>query len=194
MKKLLFTLLALAPLALFAQTNTWKLDGTHSAVKFDVTHLVISSVEGRFNKFDGTLTASKPDFTDAQIAVNVDVNSINTDDEKRDGHLKSADFFDAAKYPGMTFKSTSFKKVSGNKYVLEGDLTIKGVTKKAKFDVTYGGSVKDPWGNNRAGFKATATINRFDYDLKWSAATETGGMVVDKIVNVTLTLEFVQGK
>ncbi|PUZ30480.1 Polyisoprenoid-binding protein YceI [Chitinophaga costaii] len=194
MKKLLFSLLALAPLALFAQTNTWTLDPAHSAVKFDVTHLVISSVEGRFNKFTGGLTANKPDFSDAQINFSVDVNSINTDNEGRDKHLKTDEFFNVEKYPNMTFKSTAFKKVSGNKYTLVGDLTIRDVTKKVTFDVVYGGTAKDPWGNMRAGFKATSTINRFDYNLKWDKATEAGGMVVDKIVNITLTLEFVQGK
>ncbi len=194
MKKILFSLLALAPLALFAQTNTWKLDPAHSAVKFEVTHLVISSVEGRFNKFDGTIVANKADFTDAQINFTVDVNSINTDNEARDKHLKTDEFFNAEKYPNMTFKSTAFRKVSGNKYTLEGNLTIRDVTRKVKFDVVYGGTAKDPWGNMRAGFKATSTINRFDYNLKWDKATEAGGMVVDKIVNITLNLEFVQGK
>ncbi|HOK98475.1 MAG TPA: YceI family protein, partial [Bacteroidales bacterium] len=115
---------------------------------------------------------------------------INTDNEMRDNHLKGDDFFNAAKFPKMTFKSKSFKKVSGNKYELVGDLTIRDVTKTVKFDVTYGGTAKDPYGNIKAGFKASAVINRFDYGLKWNALTEAGGAVVGNEVNVSLKLEF----
>jgi polyisoprenoid-binding protein YceI len=194
MKKVLFTLLAFSPLALFAQSNSWKLDNSHASVKFTVTHLVISEVEGKFKTFDGAFTSTKPDFTDAQINFSVDVNSIDTDNEKRDGHLKSDDFFSADKYPKMTFKGVSLKKVKGNDYVLEGDLTIRDVTKRVKFNVSNGGTIKDPWGNTRTGFKVTGVINRFDYNLKWNTATEAGGMVVDNKINITLNLEFVQQK
>ena len=138
--------------------------------------------------------AIQPDFTDATINFSVDVNSINTDNEMRDKHLKSDDFFNAEKFPAMTFKGTSFKKVSGNKYVLQGDLTIRDVTKKVTFDVTYGGTIKDPWGNTKAGFKARAKINRFDYNLKWNTVTEAGGAVVSKDVDVVVNLELNQEK
>lgn len=195
MKRLfLATASAFMAFAAMSQTNTWKTDNSHSNVKFSVTHLVVSDVDGNFKNFAGTVTSTKPDFTDATIDFTVDINSINTDNESRDKHLKSDDFFNAEKFPQMKFKSTSLKKVSGNKYTLEGDLTIRDVTKKVKFDVVFGGTIKDPWGNTRAGFKATGAINRFDYNLKWNTLTEAGGAVVGKEVNITLNLEFVQGK
>ena len=176
-----------------AQTK-WALDNAHTGVKFTVTHLVISEVECSFKTFAGSMTASKADFTDAQIEFSVDVNSINTDNDMRDKHLKSDDFFNAEKFPKMTFKSQSFKKLTVKSYELTGDLTIRDVTKKVKFHVTYGGTVKDPYGNTKAGFKATATINRFDYGLKWNTLTEAGGAAVGKDVTITLNAEFAQEK
>jgi polyisoprenoid-binding protein YceI len=172
-----------------AQTK-WNLDNSHSKVGFTVTHLVITEVDGNFKNFTGTMTASKPDFTDAQIEFSVDVNSINTENEQRDGHLKSDDFFNAEKFPKMTFKSILMKKVSDNKYELFGNLTIRDVTKKVKFMVTYGGTVNDPWGNTKAGFKATTTINRLEYGLKWNTITEAGGAVVSSDVVITIGAEF----
>ena len=177
-----------------AQATTWKTDNSHSNVKFSVSHLIVSDVEGAFKNYDGTIQSSEPDFSDAQIDFSVDINSINTDNETRDNHLKSDDFFNAEKFPQMLFKGTSFKKVSGNKYALEGDLTIRDVTKKVKFDVSYGGTVTDPWGNIKAGFKVKGVINRFDYNLKWNTLTEIGGAVVGKEVEITLNLEFGQQK
>jgi polyisoprenoid-binding protein YceI len=159
-----------------------------------VQHLVISEVDGTFKIFDGSVNAPTADFNNATINFNVDVNSINTDEEKRDAHLKSDDFFNAEKYPKMTFTSTSFKKVSGNKYALEGNLTIRDVTKKVKFAVVYGGTVKDPWGNVKAGFKATGKINRKDFGLKWGAMTEAGGAVVGDEVEMEIRVEFAQQK
>lgn len=194
MKKiiLIFALLT-AQIGLFAQTK-WNIDAVHSSVKFDVTHLVISEVEGSFKLFNGTITSAKPDFTDATIDFTVDVNSINTDNEMRDKHLKSDDFFNAEKFPKMTFKSASFKKVSGKKYLLTGNLTIRDVTKPVKVDVTFGGTAKDGYGNLKAGFKATTKINRFDYNLKWNSLTEAGGAVVGSDINIILNLEFAQAK
>lgn len=192
------TLIALVFVAIagtgVAQTSTWKTDNAHSAVKFSVSHLVVSDVEGTFKVYNGTVQSAKPDFTDAKIDFAVDVNSINTDNEARDKHLRSDDFFNAEKFPQMSFKSTSFKKISANKYVLEGDLTIRDITKRVKFDVTYGGTVKDPWGNTKAGFKATGAINRFDYNLKWNTLTEAGGAVVGKEVSIIVNLELAQQK
>lgn len=194
MKKLaLLSALALASVTSFAQ-GKWNLDRSHSSVKFNVQHLVISEVDGTFKIFDGSVNAPTADFNNATINFTVDVNSINTDDEKRDGHLKSDDFFNAEKYPKMTFTSTSFKKVSGNKYALEGNLTIRDVTKKVKFAVVYGGTVKDPWGNVKAGFKATGKINRKDFGLKWGAMTEAGGAVVGDEVEMEIRVEFAQQK
>lgn len=177
----------------YSQT-TWNLDNSHSGVKFTVSHLVISEVEGQFRTFTGTMTASKPDFTDASIDFTVDVASVNTDNETRDNHLKSDDFFNAEKFPKMTFKSTSMKKLSANKYELSGMLTIRDVTKPVKFAVNYGGTVKDPWGNTKAGFKATATIDRLVYGLKWKTLTEAGGAVVGSDVTIVINAEFAQAK
>jgi polyisoprenoid-binding protein YceI len=194
MKKIvLLAAVALFQTAVFAQTQ-WKVDPVHSNVRFTVPHLVISEVEGSFKKFDGTIAATKPDFTDAAVNFTINVGSINTDNEMRDKHLKADDFFNAEQYPNMTFKSTSFKKVSGNKYVLAGNMTIRNVTKPVKFDVVYGGTSKDGYGNTKAGFKATTTINRFDYDLKWNSLTEAGGATVGKDVTIDLKLEFAQAK
>ena len=179
----------------FAQTaKTWNVDKMHSAVKFSVSHLVVSEVDGSFKMFDGSMVADNADFSSAKINFTVDVNSINTDNASRDGHLKADDFFNAEKYPAMTFKSTSFKKKSGNMYELIGDMTIRDVTKKVVFAVKYGGTAKDPYGNIKAGFKATGSINRLEYGLKWNTLTEAGGAVVGADVDLTINLEMVQAK
>jgi len=169
--------------------GNWSLDAVHSNVKFTVSHLVISEVDGHFKMFDGTMTNAKADFTDAKIEFTVDVASISTDNSMRDDHLKSDDFFNAAKFPKMKFVSKSFKKVSGNKYELAGDLTIRDVTKPVIFAVTYGGIVKDPYGNIKTGFKAKSTINRKTFGLKWSAVTEAGGVVVGDDVDINLNIQ-----
>ena len=176
-----------------AQTK-WSLDNAHTGVKFTVTHLVISEVEGSFKSFSGSMTASKPDFTDAQIDFSVDIASINTDNEMRDKHLKSDDFFNAEKFPKMTFKSISMKKINDKKYELTGNLTIRDVTKKVKFDVNYGGTAKDPYGNIKSGFKATTVINRLEYGLKWNTLTEAGGAMVGSDVTIVINAEFAQQK
>ncbi|WP_207428864.1 YceI family protein [Pedobacter sp. SYSU D00535] len=194
MKKILLLAVVLfANTALFAQKK-WTVDPVHSSVKFNVTHLVISEVEGQFKKFDGSLLSANPDFTNAQINFTVDVNSIDTENDQRDAHLKAPDFFDTQKYPNITFKSTSFKKVSGNKYQLLGNLTLHGVTKPVKFNVTYGGTAKDGYGNTKAGFRASTVINRFDYGLQWNALTEAGGATIGKDVTIDLKLQFAQQK
>ena len=176
-----------------AQTK-WALDNAHTGVKFTVSHLVISEVEGSFKTFTGSMTAAKPDFTDAQIDFSVDIASVSTDNDQRDAHLKSDDFFNAEKFPKMTFKSIVMKKVSDKKYELFGNLTIRDITKKVKFIVSYGGTMKDPWGNTKIGFKATTTINRLDYGLKWNTLTETGGAVVGSEVTIIINAEFAQQK
>lgn len=166
----------------------WTLDKSHSNVKFTVTHMVVSDVDGSFKLFDGSMEHTKPDFSDAKIAFTVDVNSVDTDNENRDKHLKSDDFFNAEKFPAMKFESTSFTPQGGNKYKLDGNLTIRDVTKPVSFEVTYGGSIAGQRGS-KAGFKAKTTINRFDYNLKWDRATETGGLVVAKEVVITVNAQ-----
>ncbi|HYE53406.1 MAG TPA: YceI family protein [Chitinophagaceae bacterium] len=181
-----------ATTASFGTTATkWLLDKGHSNVKFSVTHMVVAETEGYFRLFDGTMENTKPDYSDAKIVFTVDVNSINTDNERRDNHLKSDDFFNAEKFPQMKFESTSFQPVGGNKYKLNGNLTIRDVTKPVTFDVTYGGELKTSRGTT-IGFKALGTINRFDYGLKWDRATETGGLVVGKDVEIIVKLELRQ--
>jgi polyisoprenoid-binding protein YceI len=178
------------PAPKYAPTK-WNIDKTHSNVKFTVSHLVISDVEGYFKIFEGSMEHSKPDFSDAKINFIVDVNSINTDNENRDKHLKSDDFFNAEKFPQMKFESTSFTSLGNNKYKLAGNLTIRDVTKPVTFDVTYGGTAN--MGKTvKSGFKAKTTINRFDYGLKWDKATEAGGMVVGKEVEIAVNAELNQ--
>lgn len=166
----------------------WSVDKAHSNVKFTVTHLLVSEVEGSFKLFDGSMEASKPDFSDAKINFTVDVNSVNTDNDMRDKHLKSDEFFGAEKYPQIKFVSASFTPAGGNKYKLGGNLTIKDVTKPVIFDVTYGGTA-NAMGKTKSGFKAKTTINRFDYNLKWDKATEAGGLVVSKDVDLVVNAE-----
>ncbi|HYC30368.1 MAG TPA: YceI family protein [Chitinophagaceae bacterium] len=169
----------------------WVVDKGHSNVKFSVTHMVVAETEGYFKIFEGSMENTKPDFSDAKINFTVDVTSINTDNENRDKHLKSDDFFNAEKFPQMKFESTSLVPQGNNKYKLNGNLTIRDVTKPVTFDVTYGGELKTSRGTT-IGFKAQGTINRFDYNLKWDRATETGGLVVGKDVDIIVKLEMRQ--
>ena len=176
------------------QTPTkWTLDRSHSNLKFTVTHMVVSETEGSFKIFDGTIEHTKPDMSDAKINFTVDINSINTENENRDKHLKGDDFFNAEKYPTASFVGKSFKPLGDNKYELTGDLTIRDITKSVKFDVRFGGVATSTRGD-KAGFKATTTINRFDYNLKWDRATEAGGLVVGKDVDITVLLEMNKAK
>lgn len=174
--------------------STWKLDTAHSEVKFKVKHLVVSTVSGSFDSFAATVESSKPDFSDAVITFEADVNSISTKQEQRDGHLKSPDFFDAANHPKITFASKALKPVSGDDYELTGDLTIRGTTKPVKLNVTYNGTVKGFGGSHDvAAFEVSGKINRQDYGLKWSALTESGGIVVSDEVKIEVFAEFVKG-
>lgn len=171
-----------------AQSTKWTVDKGHSNVKFTVTHMTVSEVEGSFKIFDGNVEHTKADFSDAKINFSVDVNSVFTDNERRDGHLKGDDFFNAAQFPTMKFVSTAMKPLGNNKYQLSGNLTIRDVTKPVVFDVTYGGTVNTGRGR-KSGFKAKTTINRFDYNLKWDRAVEAGGLVVAKDVDIQINVE-----
>jgi polyisoprenoid-binding protein YceI len=189
MRKLTMMLLFPLLLASSAVAQGWKLDKAHSGVQFTVRHMVISDVAGKFTNYDITFNSSKEDFSDAAVEATIKTASINTDNEKRDGHLKSDDFFNAEKFPTIKFTSTEFKMTGENTYAITGDLTIRDVTKKVTFNAIYAGSIKSPWGNTVSAWKASTVINRFDYNLKWSAALETGGLVVGQDVTVTLNLE-----
>lgn len=167
----------------------WKIDPAHTEIKFKVKHLVVSTVTGQFKKFDATVESDKPDFTDAKIKFEADVNSVDTRNEQRDNHLKSADFFDAVNYPKLTFVSKSIKKKSDGEYEVIGDLTIRATTKEIKLDVVYNGTVKGFGGVEVAGFEMTGKLNRFDYGLQWNALTEVGGVVVAEEVKLEIFAE-----
>ena len=170
-------------------TTKWVLDPTHSEVQFKVKHLVISTVSGFFKSFEGSLTTDSEDFENAKVEFSLDVNSIDTNQEQRDAHLKSADFFDAEKYPKISFTSTSFTK-DGDDYQLKGDLTIKDVTKPVSLDVEYGGSAGDFYGNTKAGFEVTGKINRKDFGLTWDGVTEAGSIVVGEDIKLIINVQF----
>lgn len=193
MKKITLILLAAISIGQ-VKAQGWSVDNSHSQVMFTVSHLVISEVTGSFQGFSGKIASEKPDFSDAKIDFTVDVNTINTESEMRDNHLKSDEFFNAGKYPVITFKGKEMKKMSSNKYKLTGDLTIRDVTKTVILDVIYAGTVKDPWGNTKAGFKIKGMVDRFDYGLKWNTLTEAGGATVGKDVEITVNMELAKEK
>jgi polyisoprenoid-binding protein YceI len=176
----------------FSQKTDWKIDPSHSSINFEVAHMVVSDVVGKFDSFDGKILAEKADFTDASISFTIQVSSVNTENEKRDGHLQGADFFDVAKYPTIEFKSKSLKVVSGNKYLLKGDLTMHGVTKEVELNVKYNGTIKDPWGGTRAGFKVSGEIVRADYGLLYNSALEAGGVMIGETVAINVNLELLK--
>lgn len=167
----------------------WAIDPYHSEISFKVKHLVISTVTGKFEKFEGMLLSNGDDFSDSQVEFSADTDSINTGVGDRDGHLKSADFFDAANHPKLTFKSTSFKKISGDEFVMSGDITIRGTSRPIDLKVEFGGIMKDPYGNIKAGFELSGKLNRKDFNLNWNAITEAGGMVVADEVKLALNIE-----
>jgi len=186
MKKIntLFALLLLAGGAI-AQT-TWTLDKNHTKIGFNVTHMAVTEVEGNFKEFDGTIVSKAEDFNGAEVTFTAKTASIDTDNDKRNDHLKSPDFFDAAKYPDITFKGTLVK--DGGKYKLKGDFTMHGVTKPVEFDVAYNGSI-DTGRGRKAGFKLTGKVDRKDYGLTWANKVPTGEMVVSDIVEITCKIE-----
>lgn len=195
MKKIQMLVAAVMLMFSFTQAqSTWKIDKAHSNIQFSVSHMVISEVGGYFKIFDATLTAKDDKLTDAVIEFTADVNSISTDNEKRDQHLKSDDFFNAEKFPKIKFVSKSFVKVDDGKYKMTGDFTMRDVTKTIVLDVVFNGMIKDSWGNLRAGFKLSGSVNRFDYNLKWNNLIEAGGAVVGKTVDLKCNVELIKNK
>ncbi len=170
----------------------WAIDPTHSEIGFKVKHLMITNVHGEFRKFIAEVSSEEEDFTRSSVSVTIDAASILTNDDKRDAHLKSADFFDVEKYPELKFKETSFRKTADGNYKLRGILTIKEVSKEVAFEVEYGGIRKDPWGNEKAGFSLSGKINRRDFGLNWNAALESGGMLVSDEVKISAEMQFVK--
>lgn len=171
------------------QTKTkWAIDPTHSEVQFKVKHLVISTVTGSFKKFSGEVVSEGDDFDNASVNFTIDVDSIDTNQADRDAHLKSEDFFAASQHPRITFAGV-LTKTGSTEYKLAGELSVRGSAKPVSLDVEFGGTVKDPWGNIKAGFELNGKINRKDFGLTWNALTEAGGMVVGEDVKLHLNVE-----
>lgn len=169
--------------------SKWNVDPTHSGIDFTIRHMMIAKVKGSFNSFEATIEADPEDLTTADVQFTVDLNSINTRNDDRDAHLRSADFFDVENQPKMTFQSTEIVKTGDGEYKVTGNLSLHGVTKTETFDVTYEGGGKDPWGNEKVGFSGQGTIKRSDYGLTWNAALETGGVLVGDDVKVSIEIE-----
>ena len=172
--------------------TTWTIDPTHTQVEFAVRHLMISTVRGRFAGVTGTVVADEGDPSTAHVDVTIDVHTIDTREAQRDAHLKSADFFDAEKFPAIRFKSRRVTDVSGDRFKLVGDLTMHGVSREVTLDVTSEGRGRDPWGGERAGYSAVAKVNRSDFGLTWNQVLETGGIAVGDEIRIALDLELVK--
>ncbi len=169
----------------------WSFDTAHSHVGFSVRHLMISKVRGQFDKWSGTFEYDESEPSRSKLEVHIDAASIDTRDEKRDAHLRSPDFFDVEKFPELVFRSTGVEK-DGDDFLVAGDLTIHGVTRGVQLKVESLGRTKDPWGGERAGFSATASVNRKDFGLHWNVALETGGMLVGEKIEIGIEIEAVR--
>jgi len=174
------------------QDTKWVLDPTHSEVYFKVKHLMISTVTGQFKKFTGSVETDGDDFSTAKIQFAADVDSISTNNEQRDAHLKNGDFFDADNHPQLIFDSDKLEKIDDEEYALYGTLTIRGTSKRVKLNVQFGGLTNDPWGNTRAGFSVSGKIDRDDYGVSFGAVTETGGLLLGNEVKVFAEVQFVK--
>ncbi len=194
MRKLI-SFLVICSLAIvgFSQEINWKVDPSHTEIQFIADYMVFTEVTGEFQKYDMSFTSQGDDFSTAKIRFSVETASINTNEGQRDGHLKSPDFFDVEKYPKMIFVGKSMKKLSGNKYELTGDLTIKDITKEIKLEVTHKGTDKDPYGNIKAGFRLKGAINRYDWGLKWNAVLETGSLLVSEVIELICNVTLIKG-
>lgn len=176
----------------FAQEATWVADKAHTQVMFTISHLVIADVTGRFSDFDIILKQKDEDFSGSGLSAHIKTASVSTDNDTRDGHLRSDDFFNAEKFPAITFEASSFEKVEKDRYKITGDLTIRDVTRQVVLDTEYRGMVKGPSGKMRAAFKASVTINRFDYGVMWNKTLDTGGLVVGEDVEINLLMELIK--
>jgi polyisoprenoid-binding protein YceI len=174
-------------------STTWNIDPAHAVAEFKVKHMMISNVKGQFAKVTGALTLDESDLTHSRIEAVIEAGSLETRDAQRDAHLKSEDFLHAEKFPTLSFQSTRIRAVGVGELAVEGDLTIRGVTRKVVFSVEGPTPAKkDPWGNTRIGVSATTKINRKDFGLTWNAALETGGILVGDEVAITLEVEFIK--
>ncbi len=170
----------------------WTYDLSHSNVGFSVRHLMVSKVHGRFTRWGGSLEIDDADVTRSRIDVEIDASSVDTRDDKRDAHLRSADFFDADVTPNLTFRSTRIERISDGELAVHGDLTIRGVTRPVTLEIELNGEAKDPWGGTRRGFSARTTVNRKEFGLHWNAALEAGGVLVGDKVEISLEIEAIK--
>ncbi len=171
----------------------WVIDPTHSEISFKIKHLMISNVKGQFKSFDASIYTTGDNFMSVEVDCWIDVNSVDTNNADRDKHLRSADFFDVEAHPQMSFIANTVKNVDKDgSYELWGDLTIKGIAKKIKLDVEFGGVVKDPWGNEKAAFTINGTVNRKDWGLNWNATMETGGILVGEDVKISCEIQLMR--
>jgi len=175
-----------------AVATAWKVDSSHSHVEFAVRHLMIATVKGRFGEVSGTLQGDETDLDNAAIELTIPVASIDTREAQRDTHLRSADFFETDTYPDIRFRSRTIAKAGAGAFTVDGDLTIRDVTRPLTLTVTAGGRATDPWGGERVAYSTTAKINRKDFGLSWNQALETGGVLVGDEVNISVELEFVR--
>jgi polyisoprenoid-binding protein YceI len=171
---------------------SWKIDPAHSEINFTVRHLMISNVRGRFEKFSGDINFDIDNPAASTLDVSIDAASINTKEPQRDGHLRSPDFFDAEKFPSLTYKGTRFEVLDPSHGKIYGDLAIRGVAHQVVLDVEYSGMAKSPWGNTSAGFSATTKINRKDWGLNWNQALESGGVLVGDEIKIAIEVEIIQ--
>ena len=184
---------ALAPMSSTTTTSVWNIDPAHSVAEFKVRHMMISYVKGKFSGLSGVLKLDESDYTHSTVEVSIPADSVNTVDDKLNAHLKEADFFDVATYPALTFKSTNILPDGGRDYVVDGDLTIRGVTRPVTLVVKdVSEPSKDPWGNERIGLSASTKVDRRDFGLVWNAALELGGVLVGEEVTITLDVQFIK--
>jgi len=170
----------------------WLLDPTHSELGFKIKHLMITNVSGSFKNFNATVETREEDFSTAQIKLTAEMASIFTNNEQRDNHLRTSDFFEVEKYPELKFKSTKVEKIDSDAFALYGELTLKGVTKPVKLNVEFNGVTKDPWGGERAGFLVTGKINRSNWGVNFNAALETGGVMLSEEVKISSEIQLVK--
>ncbi len=170
----------------------WALDPAHSELQFKIKHLMISTVTGQFNQFEGGIETEGNDFTTAKVHLHAEVSSISTNNEQRDAHLRTGDFFDAQKYPRLVFEGAHMEKTGEDEYRLHGTITMRGVSKKITLDAEFGGITSDPWGNTRTGFSVTGKINRQDFGISFGAVSETGGLLLGDEVKIIANMQFVK--
>lgn len=172
--------------------QNWNIDSAHSEIGFKVRHMMITNVNGIFNSYTATMEADATDFSDAEMSFEADIDSISTRNEQRDGHLKSPEFFEVEKFPKLSFKSTSFTKTGDGQYTMKGKFNMHGVEKEISLNVEFTGTVVDLWGQVKAGFEITGSLNRSEYGLTWNATSEDGSIVLDEVIKLALNVQMIK--